>query len=105
LSLRQIAAGLGRAPSTISREVEANGGRSRYRAARRSGQRPRVAAQGVQAGQRPRGCRRLVEAKLKLKWSPEQIAGWLKRTYPDEVELQVSHETIYRTCTCSPVAR
>jgi transposase, IS30 family len=38
----------------------------------------------------------MVEAKLKAKWSPEQIAGWLKRTYPDRAELQVSHETIYR---------
>jgi IS30 family transposase len=38
-----------------------------------------------------------VAAKLEQRWSPEQIAGWLKRTYPQDPELQVSHETIYRT--------
>ena len=97
-SLRQIAVGLGRAPSTISREIEANGGRARYRATRAD-----TAAIGRR--KRPKKCKlaasprlaRLVEAKLKLRWSPEQIDGWLKRTYPGEVELQVSHETIYRT--------
>jgi IS30 family transposase len=97
-SLRQIAAGLGRAPSTVAREIEANGGRSNYRAARAD----RAA---VQRRRRPKPCKlaasprlqAMVEAKLEKRWSPEQIAGWLKRTYPDEVELQVSHETIYRT--------
>jgi IS30 family transposase len=97
-SLRQIALGLGRAPSTIAREVKSNGGRFNYRAAR--------ADRGaVQRRRRPKRCKLaaslrlagLVEAKLKQRWSPEQIAGWLKRAYPGEVELQVSHETIYRT--------
>ena len=97
-SLRQIAAVLGRAPSTVAREIEANGGRSNYRAARAD----RAA---VVRRRRPKPCKlatspqlqAMVEAKLEKRWSPEQIAGWLKRTYPDEVELQVSHETIYRT--------
>ena len=97
-SLRQIAIRLGRCPSTISREVETNGGRSRYRAAAAD-------RDAIERRRRPKVCKlaasprlaRLVEAKLQLKWSPEQIAGWLKRTYPDQVELQVSHETIYRT--------
>jgi IS30 family transposase len=97
-SLRQIAAGLGRSPSTISREVEANGGRLRYRAlwADRA---------AVQRRRRPKVCKlaasprlqAMVAAKLEQRWSPEQIAGWLKRTNPEDPELQVSHETIYRT--------
>jgi IS30 family transposase len=95
-SLRQIR--LGRVPSTIAREVDANGGRSRFRAMRAD----RAA---VQRRRRPKVCklaatprlRAMVAAKLEQRWSPEQIAGWLKRTYPHEAELQVSHETIYRT--------
>jgi IS30 family transposase len=95
-SLRQIAAELGRAPSTICREVQANGGTRRYRAceadrrALRFMRRPKVA--------KLRKCPRLakvVEAKLRRRWSPEQISGWLKLTYPDDPEMQVSHETIY----------
>jgi len=35
-------------------------------------------------------------------WSPEQIAGWLKRCYPDNQEMQVSHETIYKTLLYKP---
>ena len=98
-SLRVIAAGLGRAPSTISREVAAHGGRGRYRAA------PADQLAWSRA-RRPQACklathrrlRAIVAAKLQQEqWSPQQIAGWLKTTYPDEVEMQVSHETIYRT--------
>ena len=97
-SMRQIAARLHRAPSTISREIATNGGCSTYRASRAD----RAAVLRRQRPKAPKlaSCprlRQLVTAKLKLKWSPEQIAGWLKHTYPDEVELQVSHETIYRT--------
>src|SRR3954465_5195789 len=98
-SLRSIAAGLRRAPSTISREVAAHGGRDRYRAA--------PADQQAWAGaRRPQVCklathrrlRAMVAEKLQQEqWSPEQIAGWLKATYPDDPEMQVSHETIYRT--------
>jgi IS30 family transposase len=98
LSLRAIAAGLGRAPSTICREVNANSGRRRYRAARAD-----VAAWS--RATRPKACklagnpqlRAIVEAKLVCRWSPQQIAGWLKLTYPDRPEMQVSHESIYRT--------
>jgi len=97
-SLRQIAARLHRAPSTISREIATNGGCSNYRATRADRdalyrrRRPKVPKLAGRAR-----LRRLVAAKLKLKWSPEQIAGWLKHTYPGDAELQVSHETIYRT--------
>jgi IS30 family transposase len=96
--LRQIARQLGRAPSTISREVRRHGGRPAYRA--------RVAdAAAWQRAQRPKPCRLVthpplrarVTRKLQQRWSPEQIAGWLKRTYPDAPHMQVSHETIYRT--------
>jgi len=97
-SIRCMARTLGRAPSTISRELRRNGGRQRYRA-----------CQADQAawhrGLRPKRCKlvmnralaRIVAAKLRLLWSPEQIAGWLKRTYPDDESFQVSHETIYRS--------
>jgi IS30 family transposase len=97
-SVRAIAAGLGRAPSTISREIAANGGRRRYRAV--------VADQDAWArAARPKRCklaeharlRAIVEDKLMRRWSPEQISGWLKRRYPDEVCMQISHESIYRT--------
>ncbi|WP_246354701.1 IS30 family transposase [Nocardioides ungokensis] len=97
-SLRTIAAGLGRAPSTVSREVGGHGGRSRYRAARAD-------EQAWARARRPQTCklasrpllRDIVAEKLRQRWSPQQIAGWLKATYPDEPEMQVSHETIYRT--------
>jgi IS30 family transposase len=97
-SLRVIAGRLGRAPSTICREVGANGGRRRYRA---------VAADEAawHRALRPKQpkligselLRWLVEAGLERRWSPEQIAGWLRRSFPDRPELWVSHETIYQS--------
>jgi len=97
-SLRAIARNLGRAPSTISREVRRNGGPSDYRAT--------TSEQAAwDRGLRPKKCKlacypalsRAVSAKLRRKWSPEQIAGWLKREFPEEPHKQVSHETIYRS--------
>jgi IS30 family transposase len=98
LSIRGIAAGLERSPSTVCREVNANGGRRKYRAL--------VADKGaMKRALRPKRtkiaqCRRLrstVERKLEALWSPEQIAAWLAETYPDNPEMQVSHETIYQS--------
>jgi IS30 family transposase len=97
-SMRPIATALQRAPSTISREVARHGGRTRYRASDAD----EVA---WERARRPKRCRlavhgrlrRLVARKLSLEWSPEQIAGWLKRRYPGQQELQISHETIYRS--------
>ena len=97
-SIRAIALELGRAPSTISREVNANGGRCRYRAARAD-----LAAWS--RATRPKPCklagnpalRAIVEDKLARRWSPQQLDGWLKRTYSKRPEMQVSHESIYRT--------
>ena len=98
MTLRAIAAQVGRAPSTISREVATNGGPHRYRAGR--------AEQMAWArATRPKACRlagnpvlrAIVEDKLRRRWSPQQIAGWLKLTYPNDPEMQVSHESIYRT--------
>jgi IS30 family transposase len=97
-SIRAIASQLGRAPSTVSRELLRNGGRRRYRANQAD------QAAWVRA-QRPKTCKlaesrslaRVVGQKLSERWAPEQIAGWLKRTYPDDVSMQVSHETIYKT--------
>ncbi len=98
LSLRSIAASLGRAPSTISREINRNGGRRQYRASN--------ADQAAwDRAHRPKTCKlaqnralaHIVAEKLQLQWSPRQIAGWLKYTYSDDETYQVSHETIYRT--------
>jgi IS30 family transposase len=97
-SARQIATRLGRAPSTVCRELARHGGRGRYRAAGAD------AVAWAQA-RRPKRCklaavprlRRLVAGKLQEDWSPEQIAGWLRQTFPEDEQLHVSHETIYRT--------
>jgi len=97
-SLRSIAGCLGRSPSTVSREIKRNGGPVRYRAA---GADKRAWAMA----RRPKACKlwrhprlcRAVARKLERNWSPEQIAGWLKRSYPDDPACQVSHETIYRS--------
>ena len=95
-SLRSIARRLGRSPSTISREVAANGGRRRYRAC------PADTA-ALRRARRPKrsklaSCdrlRKIVEDKLELRWSPTQISGWLVDEFPGDPEMRVSHETIY----------
>ena len=97
-SLRSIALRLGRAPSTVSRELRHNGGRHAYRASRADkaawdrARRPKICKLASH-----RALARLVAVRLKLQWSPEEIAGWLRRTYPDDENRQVSHETIYKT--------
>jgi IS30 family transposase len=97
-SMRTIAAALKRAPSTVSREIARHGGRETYRA--------EAADEAAWANaRRPKRCqlatnlrlRRLVARKLCLDWSPEQISGWLKQEYPDVLDMQISHETIYRS--------
>jgi transposase, IS30 family len=95
-SLRVIAGRLGRSPSTISREVQANGGPRRYRAHRSDARAQRLARRPKSAKLASnRRLRELVEAKLELRWSPQQISGWLKLIYPDDPEMRVSHESIY----------
>jgi IS30 family transposase len=97
-SIRSIALSLDRSPSTISREIERNGGPRRYRAADAD-----LAA--CTRALRPKICRlasndrlrELVAEKLSEDWSPEQIAGWLKLTHASDRAMQVSHETIYRS--------
>jgi IS30 family transposase len=97
-SLRSIAEQLGRSPSTVSREINRNAGHRYYRA-------NRADQAAWDRAHRPKRCRlaenhalaRIVAKKLQQLWSPEQIAGWLKRTYPDDEHYQVSHETIYRS--------
>ena len=97
-SFRSIASALGRAPSTVSREIGRNGGRQLYRASK--------ADQAAwDRAHRPKTCKLaenlklagIVAEKLQLEWSPDQIAGWLKYTYPDDENCQVSHETIYKS--------
>ena len=98
LSIRSMAKHLNRSPSTISREIKRNGGYDRYRATQAD-------LSAWQRAHRPKLCKlacypaltRKVAIKLKHHWSPKQIAGWLKRTYPNEEHKQVSHETIYRS--------
>ena len=97
-SIREIAETLNRSPSTISREINRNGGYDNYRA-----------TQAEQAAwdraHRPKKCKlachpmlkHMVATKLKRNWSPKQISGWLKRTYPKQENKQVSHETFYRS--------
>jgi IS30 family transposase len=97
-SLRAIARRLERAPSTISRDVAANGGRPRYRAWRaerrawRLSRRPRTAKLA-----RSPALRQMVERRLAAHWSPQQIAATLRREHPVEREMWVSHETIYQS--------
>ena len=97
-SMRSIARLLDRPPSTVSREVRRNDGYNQYRAALAD-------EQAWARARRPKACklavnpwlRRVVVRKLRLNWSPEQIAGWLKTAHPGEEINQVSHETIYRS--------
>jgi IS30 family transposase len=98
LSIREIASGLGRAASTVSREIARHGGRRTYRA-------HDADRQAWVSALRPKRCllatnrklRDIVASKLILDWSPEQISGWLKTRYPNHGSMRVSHETIYRS--------
>ena len=97
-SVRSIAVTVGRSASTVSRELARNGGRGRYRA-------HRADRDAWRRARRPQSCkladnsrlRQVVEDKLVLLWSPQQIAGWLKDAYSGDEEMRVSHETIYLT--------
>ena len=97
-SARSMARLLGRSPSTVSRELGRNGGYDRYRAALAD-------EKAFLRARRPKRCkladstqlRQAVAGKLRLNWSPEQIAGWLKRAHPEDESYRVSHETIYRS--------
>jgi len=97
-SIRAIAEALGRSPSTVCREVNANGGRRKYRAlvADRAACRRALRPKRAKLAQ-CRRLRRVVERKLEAKWSPQQISAWLALEYPDRPEMQVSHETIYQS--------
>lgn len=98
MSLRAIARMLKRSPSTISREVARNRGRRYYKAvdadnrAKRMAKRPKLGVLELN----PK-LRQMVMSKLELKWSPEQISGWLKAKYSRKQNMQVSYETIYRS--------
>jgi IS30 family transposase len=97
-SIRNIARGLQRAVSTVSREVARHGGRPRYRASDAD-------QQAWESALRPKACllaihiklQEIVASKLVLDWSPQQISGWLKNQYPEDGSMRVSHETIYRS--------
>ena len=97
-SIRGLARQLGRSPSTVSREIERNGGRDAYRAAAADNR-------AWECAERPKSCllasneplRRLVADRLQQDWSPQQIAGWLKESHDNQPAMQISHETIYRS--------
>ncbi len=97
-SIRSIADLIGRAPSTVSRELNRNGGRQDYRA-------NKADQTAWDRAHRRKTCKlvenralaHIVAKKLEQRWSPEQIAGWLKKTYPEDENYQVSHEIIYRS--------
>jgi IS30 family transposase len=97
-SIREIAKGLKRAVSTVSREVARHGGRPLYRASDAD-------QKAWQSALRPKRCllaihvkmQEIVAGKLMLDWSPEQVSGWLKSEYPEDKTMRVSHETIYRS--------
>jgi IS30 family transposase len=97
-SIQAIAMRLSRAPSTICREIKRNSGSNGYRASHAD-------ELAWDRAQRPKVCKlvehrmlaHIVADKLQLQWSPQQIAGWLRRVYPDDEDYHVSHETIYRT--------
>lgn len=97
-SLRQIAITINRPPSTVSREVARHGGRATYRASTAD-------KRAWENAKRPKPCRLatnsqlrlLISEKLSLDWSPEQVAGWLKRRFPNNQAMHMSHETIYRS--------
>lgn len=98
LSARGLARAINRAPSTVSREIRRNEGRGRYRASRAD---HRAWCQSC----RPKpyrlasspALRRIVARKLAVQWSPQQIAHWLRQTFPSDADMHVSHETIYRS--------
>ena len=97
-SIRQVAQGLGRAPSTVSREIRRDGGSQAYRA-------NRADRRAWERALRPKPCRLAlyrelrwrVAQKLALQWSPQQISGWLKQEFPAHQDMQISHEAIYRS--------
>lgn len=98
LSIRNIAKSLNRHPSTVSREINRNGGIAKYRAISADRQtwirakRPKKSKLQINIGLND-----IITDKLSNKWSPEQISGYLKRTYPNDLTMHISHESIYKT--------
>lgn len=98
LSVREIAKTIGRSPSTVSRELDRNGGKNHYRAANaderawKQAKRPKLCKLAVHGR-----LRQFVARRLRQDWSPEQIAGALKLRFHGDEMMQLSHETIYRS--------
>ncbi len=97
-SIREIARQLSRAPSTISREIKRHGGVKLYRA-------NEADSDALKRALRPKTCKlalspslcELIAEKLEEKWSPQQISGWLHRCFPYDKDMQISHETLYKS--------
>lgn len=98
MGVRAISRDLARSPSTVSREINRNGGPRNYRA-------NKADTAAWKRAKRPKECVlsmrvdlcEVVAFKLGKRWSPQQISGWLEREYPDNAAMRVSHETIYKT--------
>lgn len=98
LGVREIARAVRRSPSTISREMKRNGGRECYRMVD-------AEQRAEKQAKRPKTCKlaqrtalqRVVAACLSEDWSPGQVAGWVRRQYPHDTTMHISHETIYRS--------
>ena len=98
ISCRAIAKQVGRSPSTVSRDVAASGGRTRYRAWRAD-------ARASSHARRPKmpkllscaALRHEVERRLQQRWSPQQISARLRTDFPGDLNMRVSHETIYQS--------
>jgi DNA-binding CsgD family transcriptional regulator len=104
ISCRSIATSLGRAPSTVTREINRNGGPASYRA---------VTADGAawKASTRPKIAKlaanpelaEVIATRLKKRWSPQQIAGWLRRIHPDDPSaVGVTRDVSTGRCSCRP---
>lgn len=98
LAIRAIATQLSRSPSTISREINRHGGVNCYRATKadqvawKNACRPKL----CKLASNPDLCDFITD-KLQRKWSPQQISGWLSRNPVDNMHMQISHETIYKS--------
>ena len=98
-TIGEIASGIGRAPSTIVREINRNSGKSGYRAFSAS-QRAKTAAASRKRGKskiaKNEGLRKFVFEKLIAEWSPREISERIKMEYPWDITMQISHEAIYQ---------
>jgi IS30 family transposase len=98
LTIRAIALQLNRSPSTVSRELSRHGGINKYRATKadQTAWKNAVRPKSCKLASNPDLCN-IITDKLQHKWSPQQISGWLSNHWSDKKDMQISHETIYKS--------